>query len=330
MPRREALRTLGATMAIGLLRLVRPSPAGAAVGRTSTCPAACDGMPAKYKDCCVPIPKGGFHRHGCINTEYSECCIGPSPMGPDRMSWECPKGKCGSDGSYANKCRREGCSADEQACGTACCKMDRQFCASFKNGMCCNAGENGCLAIGTFGVASTIGTCCKPGTKCCATQGKATCCDANQACVSGACRCSSTTTQCGSDCCTKSEVCLVGRTSDGQVSRKCCAKGKVNCGGECCDGSLCCDLAARKMCCPPGQFCATIAGAPGNKNCCPSARIAVMKSGQPVCCGEGLVATPDNGCCPPGKPDCCGRGSAELSALCNSKQICVSGECRSI
>jgi hypothetical protein len=78
------------------------------------------------------------------------------------------------------------------------------------------------------------------------------------------------------------------------------------------------------VCCKEGENCAAIAGAPGNKKCCPSARIMVTSTGAPVCCPSGTVYA-DGACCPPGSPNCCANG--DVAKVCPKGRICSMGEC---
>ncbi len=361
MPRRQALRIIGATLAMGAFRALRPGRAAGYAGSTSAYPNDCG---PRAKRCFVAI-KYGTHEGGCCYTGLEECCDGPnnSKDHPNKMSWCCPTGMCGASGGQCrkncppgrqacgNECCPPGwfcgsgvcCKKGEKACvgtrGAGCCKSDQEcedglckpceednvcgqaccepeeFCGSKLRSICCKQGENVCVVPGK----DNPGTCCKPGQKCCFNDKSAKCCYANQTCVNGSCKCSNKAdTRCGDECCTKSEVC-----SDG----KCCPKGKDNCGGDCCDKGLCCVTNAfdDKLCCKQGEFCAAVAGAPGNKNCCPSARIMTTPLGVPVCCPTGTVPKAQGGCCPPGKPNCCDQD--DLDKLCPKGQICSLGEC---
>lgn len=305
MPRRQALRAIGATLALGAFRALRPGTASASAGSQPACTGECGPV---NKACCVQVRKG-THHGGCCRPD-EECCIGPNDIfkPTDQMSWCCAKGMCRTAGG---QCIRR-CTADQEECQSQCCSRG-WYCADKPRSRCCQDGEAICVVP-----KSGMATCCKPGTTCCFNATDAKCCSANQTCVNGDCKCAAGQTTCGSACCAKNEPCLGG---------KCCPSTKVDCSGTCCDKGLCCQLAGRKMCCPPGQFCATIAGAPGNNNCCPKARIVVTASGKPVCCGIGLVAVGPN-CCPPGNPNCC--DASDLQTLCARNQICVSGSCVSI
>jgi hypothetical protein len=292
MPRRRALRTIAAALAMGAFEALRPRRAAGYAGSPSGCPQLDCGRPNE-KLCCVPVGKyGGYHSTGCCGEPGREdCCIGPNDdeAHPNPMSWCCPKGSCGASGA---KClEKRTCKSDEVECGKTCCGPG-QFCASPLRSICCNAGENVCV-VPRGGAA----VCCKPGTKCCFNMTSAKCCDnATETCVKGKCTCNNPKLKCGTDCCAKA--------------------------------GLCCVMAAGNRCCKPDEFCATILGAPGNKNCCPKDRVVVTKSGAPVCCPSGSVDNGRGACCPPDNLDCCGTG--DLGLLCSKGMMCSLGQCVAI
>ena len=313
MPRRQALRTIGAALAMGAFRMLRPGPVAGYSGHPPPCPPSPDPCAAHgQKVCCVNMgPYNSLHVAGCYNPATESCCTGPNGADPpmDKMSWVCEKGMCGAAGVPGNtKCAGKSCGSDETPCGKACCK-NGQFCLSPNRSLCCERGDNLCAVPNKPG-----GLCCKPGTKCCFNMTTASCCDASQKCVGGVCKCGVGLKQCGSTCCKTTEMCVGGT---------CCPKTKTDCAGTCCDKGLCCDMVSGKTCCKQGEFCATIAGAPGNKNCCPSARIMVTASGAPVCCPSGTVYA-NGACCPPGNENCCG---GDLATVCPKGKICSRGEC---
>jgi hypothetical protein len=293
MPRRQALRTIGAALAMGAFRMLRPGPATGYASQPTPCPPVPDPCAASGQiACCVTMgPYNSRHMAGCYNPATEICCVGgngsPPPM--DRMSWICPKGStCPGTFNPNSKCSRP-CTDDEIVCGKACCQPG-QFCGSPNRGICCNAGENVC-------VYPKGGTCCKRGTSCCFTTSSAKCCDnLTETCVNGSCTCKNPKLKCGTDCCAKA--------------------------------GLCCVMAAGNRCCKPDEFCATILGAPGNKNCCPKDRVVVTKSGAPVCCPSGSVDNGAGECCPPGNPDCCEVGG--LKTVCPKGTVCSLGSCVTI
>lgn len=336
MPRRDALRTLGASLAMGLFPWLRAT-AAVNTPALSSCPASVTGCGGRWPTaCCITLPgKEQYHSGGCYAAKDTTCCTGngawlcgkPSTCGATfgKCIHACPAGEticvnaCCKPNQFCqgNQCYpRRTCTSQETICGQACCGPGT-FCGSPNRNLCCTSGDNACLVPQGSG-----GTCCKPGQNCCFTGATAKCCEATQVCKDGECKCGNAAgvTPCGNTCCSANEVC--------SANGKCCPKGKSICGKECCDAGSCCSTAAGDICCPTGQFCGNIPAAPGNMNCCPAGRMAVTSSGVPVCCDPGLVATEDNRCCPPGKPNCCDDG--DLAKLCPKNAICSNGECREI
>lgn len=132
MPRRQALRTIGAAFAVAAFPALRPER-GLGGTRTSQ---VCEG--GDRERCFVTVPMG-THEGGCYAPKYEKCC-----KIPDKMSWVCPNDyECGT--GSANLC----------PCPTKC-----------KDGGCCPPRKgrcvNGTCLTGCGGVA------CPPGNKCCA------------------------------------------------------------------------------------------------------------------------------------------------------------------
>jgi hypothetical protein len=346
MPRRGVLRTIAAALATAAFGAFRPTPVYAAACEPRVCPTP------KEKFCCVPVGDyDGFHSTGCCGEPGREdCCIGSNGQDPPLpTTWCCPKGKCAaSQRGPGGPCGGpDDCNQDknELPCGKRCCKLDvGEFCASAEHSLCCKAGEKPCLS-------GHLGICCRADQSLCWDATHVDCCNATLTCsdkpgtnpVRRVCMCKPGTTVCGADCCTKDQTCSNYKCCPkGQVdcggqccpkadcsNGKCCPQGKVNCGSECCEKSRCCETSAasaNKVCCKEGESCGGIVGAPGNKNCCPTARVVVTASGAPVCCPTGTVDNGHGACCPPDKPNCCG-GAGELATPCAKGTICSKGEC---
>jgi len=342
MPRRDAVRTLGASLAMGLFPWLRSTGAAGSSAIAQGCPAKVTGCGGAFPSaCCVTLPgKEAYHSAGCYNPAYNDCCIGPndSQERPGQMSWTCGKGACGESGGKCKQvcpagqtvCARTCCKSDEfcqgyqcwkkrkcndveTKCGYACCPGG-YVCASAAHNLCCVNGGQTCVVPN-----SKVAVCCQGGQRCCMTATTAVCCADTQVCKGGICLCDDKDgiTPCGQECCKADEICS---------KWKCCPKGKSNCDKQCCDDGSCCPTAAGEICCHEGEFCGNIAGAPHNLNCCSAERMAVTGAGMPVCCPSGTVAT-DNACCPADKPNCCGD---ETAILCRADQICSKGECVSI
>jgi hypothetical protein len=184
MPRRGALRTMGAALAIGAFRALRPGRAAGYAGSTSVCPPECPD-PREPTPCCVPVGRyGGYHIAGCCR-RGEDCCIGPndSEEHPNPMSWCCTAGTCLPSGA---KCMRK-CTNEEVECGRNCCSPLRgESCGSTIRDLCCKRGESPCRGAASGGAFD--GRCCKPGTTCCFTATSVDCCDGNHKCVNGSCK----------------------------------------------------------------------------------------------------------------------------------------------
>ncbi len=299
MPRRGALRTIATALAATAFGALRPASAAAVTGQAGGCSPRDCGQPG-LKFCCVPVGDyDGFHSTGCCGDPGREdCCIGPNDdlEHPNPMTWCCPKGKCAASLKAAGgKCSGpQDCDQDknEIQCGKTCCKLDSgEFCGSAKHSLCCKVGDKPCLS-------GELGICCKPDQSPCWDASHVTCCNHGQKCGPkgstppasnrNVCGCVPGTTVCGSQCCTKTESCCAG-AGDGK-------------------------------CCKAGESCGAIAGAPGNKNCCPTARIVTTATGR-VCCPTGTVGNGKGGCCPANNPQCCG------AKPCARGTICSLGEC---
>ncbi len=169
MPRRQALKTIGAAFVVAALpAALRPGRAAAHAGQAMGCP----GMSfckAPNIPCCVAVPNG-YHLGGCCGPK-GKCCIGTGQDGLP-ASWCCP------DTNYT--CGKWA-TADQCSCTTkcndgGCCPRSKGRCV---NGTCCPAirtttrpGSNGkgvaCCPAGTIAVPGGVGLCCPKGkTHCC-------------------------------------------------------------------------------------------------------------------------------------------------------------------
>lgn len=290
MPRRRAVRSIVAAVAVTALPALRPRNAGAQTVRATACP-------PRTKRCFVAI-EHGTHEGGCYYPELERCCIGPnlSQDHPNQMSWTCGKNEgCGTAGLCVRACadgrsrcekaccdRTETCvdgncerCPETRECGTTCCD-EGAVCRNRRTGLCCVKAWKQCTT--DQGVVK----CCPPAMTCCFDQRtkKYTCCDPDKSCIDGVCRCKKDEVRCGKTCCKKNEHCV-----------------------------------------------ATIASMRG-KLCCTSRQIVVRPNGKPVCCPPGTAPNRDEtGCCPPGNPGCCG-GDDPLECLGNS--LCVRGVCQNL
>lgn len=308
MPRRQLLRTIGATLALGAIEALRPRRAVASVGLQPDCGGGC--TPAPRKACCVQI-KMGYHHGGCYTPPEQECCVGPNGetgKAANLMSWVCKKGRCGNFGQCKRDCR------DQEECGSQCCPGG-WFCADPIRSRCCQKGEAICLAP----YPSRIAMCCKPGEKCCFNATGAKCCRADQTCVNGECICPSGQPTCGGECCAKNEPCL---------QQQCCQSPKIDCNGKCCDKGQCCQRPDFNECCPKGGSCVKsirmFSATPPINVCCDFASILVTDSAV-SCCPGGTVATREGSCCPPNNLGCCMKGGVTIA--CAEDETCFRGSC---
>lgn len=282
MPRRRAVRVLGAAVLTAAVSGLRPALAlGAGAQTPCDAPGLCPsdtkvcGEPwiaGCLKDCCLPRTQICCTWKGTPPTVI--CCGKDERCGdkPAECLPACPPGstKCGRDccEPYEN-CVGGKCECNER-CGGKCCE-EGATCRNDKRSLCCPSTWKVCTA-GSAGAVK----CCPPREKCCFESGtkKVQCCGPEQECdpATGACRCKKKgQVSCGSECCNaETETCASGRSSQGKPFKKCCPKGKVLCAGACCEpkrcvrnfeggGKVCCprerlmNLGSMSMCCPPGK-----------------------------------------------------------------------------
>jgi hypothetical protein len=271
MPRRGALRTMAAALAIGAFEAVRPRRAAGFAGSSSGCPEVDCGNP-NLKLCCVPVGKyGGFHSTGCCGDPGREdCCIGPndSEEHPNPMSWCCPKGTCAASWRAAPQgcLEKRTCKSDEVVCGKACCKSGQSCCGG--NGTCCDPATTYCCR--EPGDAKSPGLCCKKGIESCCGVGPdgaqtRMCCPKPNKCVKqlppGK---GGFTTSSPWVCCPPAQQVPVDETKPNDIVA-CCAPGQVSLGGKllvgqgiqgsCCDEDKICGSGANLTCCQTGQSC---------------------------------------------------------------------------
>ena len=162
MPRRQALRAVGAAFAVAAFPALRPDRAAASAVRAQACP-------SPTKRCFVAI-KYGTHEGGCYYPEYAQCCVGPNndAVHPNKMSWTCPKDfDCGSAKNGFCKCTNK--------CKDGKCRPKSK--GRCVNGTCCplirttTAPGGGyrvyCCPAGTIAVPGSVGLCCRKGQRGC-------------------------------------------------------------------------------------------------------------------------------------------------------------------
>ena len=305
MPRRRALRTMGAALAISAFPALKPAWAGAQGARKHTC-----------QRCFVAI-KFGTHEGGCCSTTpgfLQDCCIGPndSQDHPNQMSWCCAKGACGASGGRCNfscpsthflcgskKCCLKarptlpaevcyqgrclpGCPSNTLKCGTVgtpiCCNKTKQQC---RNGKCCDkCGGNG--------------TCCDPAkTFCCREPGKP---------------------KSAGRCCKKDKESCCGVGVEGAQKRMCCAKPN-KCTRQLPSGIGGLTKASPWVCCPPPRQVPVDETRPNDINaCCAPGQVSL---GGKLLIGQGIQGA----CCD--EERICGSGAG--LTCCQTGQSCIGG-----
>lgn len=309
MPRRRAVRIIGASIAAAALHGVSPRLARAQVGCTArTCRGdrrCCQkGAEADFATYCCPAPSwqwfcgGRANNYRCINQ-----CVGRTTF-PCTASIPHPEsginGIC-CDRRYHIGCTRIGPPAEKRPDGEvvpsqewkpSCCPRGFGFCG----GLCCEPPNR-----------------CKDG-RCVCPDGSASL-DGRRCCPRGQHRAECLSVETGF---TAEDTHLVGSL----VGVKCCPSARPYCCGTTCCGQLgCCGT----KCCPAeSSRCASWRG---RKICCPKARVA-LDGGQQICCPAGTRAVPNppGGCCPPSTPECCGSHASGTPA-CGPGKICVRGTC---
>lgn len=295
MPRRDAVRSIAATLAAGLWQALSPARAFASTGRTS--------LQGGTQRCFVAI-KFGTHEGGQYYPAYSKCCTGPNldRERPNLMSWVCPKDwGCGTAGACTPVC-----SAPKFACGRGCCEAPSL----------CYDGR--CRAA------------CPPTTVKCGND----CCMANQACIGGKCCevcggnrvcCDPATTYCCREmgqpnsqgrCCKKDLESCCGVGPDGAQSRMCCAKPN-RCVKELPTGIGGLTSSSPWVCCPPERQVPVDETKPDRV-------IACCAPGQVTLGGKLVVGIGIQGMCCNASQIC---GSGAGLTCCQTGQSCINGKC---
>lgn len=305
MPRRRAVRLLGAALVSVTLPGLRPGAALAGRRRLAKC---------------------GPDQRVCREFTAQEYCC-------PRPSWQF---FCGSrQGQCINTCR----GGTKFPCTAAIPHPDSGI-----NGVCCDRKyHSGCVRIGRPAEKRPDGSrvpseewkpsCCPkgPGFGFCG----GVCCEPPNRCKDGVCRCPDGTMSLdGRRCCKRGEhaaECVsagtrfieLDTTMDASlVGRKCCPAGKPYCcGTTCCAKFGCCDT---KCCSHKTSRCASWRG---KKMCCPKRRITIVGD-QQICCPTGTISITLGfpACCPPTELKCCGW-PGESRVECGAGEICVRGTC---
>ena len=275
MPRRQAVKTLSATIATAAFPGLFSTPPGGERSTARSCPAEMHGCGSAVPCCIATKGKGQFHVAGCLGPGDT-CCSGPnqSTEHPDVASWICRGGsKCGASFLAAEQCYY-GCPANETRCGSACCKANEacdrdrycipadcvegkcgmtccnseSYCASPNRSLCCKKGEEVCAVP-----QSPKAECCPPGRKCCFNEKQSNCCLESEVCKNGDC-CPKDSIDCGGDCCAKNGCLTFGK------KKACCGRNSVATPTGCCrphDLSCCLkSVKGKKVAkCAPGQLC---------------------------------------------------------------------------
>ena len=288
MPRRRAVRVVGASLAAFAVPGVSPRMAlGASASNhgcgadvracprivnLGTAPPLCCGAPAR-RYICEGTPANPTCKDSCTTGEpckstrkdqdgfsYFQCCKRPTE-------------KCLNDACVPN-CALQG----KRQCGKSCCEVGEKC----VNDRCvvCGPGESSCETRG-----GGAHKCCQnQSERCCFNKTTTACCGNDQICKAAGvktatCVCKpGTGTKCGSNCCGNDERCCGGN--------ECCAKSETCCGGRTCctTGQTCC---GGTTCCAQNEWClhkdtGTIFNLPSCKSsCAPGNRCGRQ------CCGTG-------------------------------------------
>lgn len=307
MPRRRALRLLGASLVAAAVPLARPGLRQARAARLA--PNAC-GDPGlcpptgRSMVCGCVVNQFACYKTCCDPTREHCCLFAGEPDGkPPCEKACCPLGtECGS-GKGGDIC------VCKTRCGSTCCGPE-EYCANFQQQLCCKRGERGCGL-----------ECCRPNEECrkirVGTGSKDVCTK----------RCPSNQAWCGKDnCCPPKWKCINEQKGlckrcwpeEEECEKKCCDRKTTRCCGKagCCPKNRsCCVTGKTQKCCPAGQKCAIpiLAGNIGvvpntDAVCCPAERLSKSPT---LCCPPGQVAlnSPGFRTPPPGiSPYCCPRG----------------------
>jgi hypothetical protein len=268
MPRRRAVRVLGASLAALAVPGVSPRSALALSSRGSGASLVCAGTQIckRYKDPnnwakgqeekCCPYPadqwRCGSDGWTCVDTcaaskkvlpkgKWTEPSYSTERRGGDDPDLRArPKRyRCcvrpdtiPKDGECLPNCPyqyRFGGAIGPISCGETCCAT-YQVCVNGKCRPCEDFGGHSCQPYGT---GATI--CCAKGTNCCANKTSTACCGPQQTCKAAGrktatCVCEEGT-KCGTDCCKKGEIC---------TGSECCAANRLCPTGQttntCCSG----------------------------------------------------------------------------------------------
>ena len=199
MPRRRALRLVGATLvaaAVPGLRSRAASAAGSDCGtEQNPCSKFCkgSGLAACGRESTNDCGQVGCSLQGCYKVAYTECC-----RAGDEAPWFCPINMCGKVRPECKKC------PPDRVCGTKCCPDD-ESCVSPNRSLCCKKGE-----VLRNGKCACMEKLC----------GGKECCDKKRGemCTNGVC-CQKGETGCGGECCKPPKHCSKG---------KCCPKDEKN------------------------------------------------------------------------------------------------------
>lgn len=279
MPRRRAVRVIGASLAALAVPGVSPRIARAAMGGgydigPSSCPGGASlcstyidpsNWPKGQKHKCCPYPNdqwtcGGPDAYTCIDTCKATLAVLPKGKGV-KATWSQATWPDGSpkrynccvlpdtkavDGECLPNCPyqyRFGGAIGPVSCGETCCAT-YQICVKGECQPCEKFGGHSCQPAG-----GGAAVCCPRGTNCCANNKTTACCGPKQTCHAAGvkqatCKCD-TGKKCGSDCCDDGETCCQGK--------ECCAKGETCTGNGCCPKDRVCPTGEKANTCCDGK-----------------------------------------------------------------------------
>jgi len=238
MPRRRAVRLIGASLVAVAVPGVSPRVSRAMIAAGAKCPDGSTCTDPKAPTCCSEKPSPLSGSYTCRGPTQI-CCCGNTQCDAATERCVCPVGHGNPGGQCAPKCALE-YGHGWKDCGLDCCPPYKEC----ENGECVSCEDKGKKTCSSYDNKSSH-ECCARGTECCADMTSTDCCGPKQTCKPAGrnhvtCKCNRTTdTKCGSDCCKPGQFCLtrLEEVDDFiQVTRTC----KPRCRGTKCGVGICC------------------------------------------------------------------------------------------
>lgn len=320
---------------------------GNCVCDSTSCPTGCcAGNVCRVRSLTACGPEGGMctacdslAADGCSAGGTCQCGGGP----PCDAGQRCDGGVCVCDGiSCDGCCNGDACETGDGAtsCGAGGAACEDCGAATCAGGVCssCNSSTcpDGCCsgatcrpaALGTCGTGGAACTSCNPTVADQCVDGSCACgpggpCGPGQRCVSGTCRCDSTS--CPDGCCAGNQ-CRARSASTCGVAGEACTTCSSTLADNCDEAGDC--VCGSRPACSMGQRCV------GGDCVCDGTSCAGGCCSGPVCTSPPTVANCGTGgfactACDPAKADGCGATGCTCggAASCGSGQACIGGTC---